>query len=155
MLKNRNAFKTMTYVLNCAFAAGLIMFICMAAGELFVNPQMFRGFLSKPKIWFLIFLESAAWMIPMALLSLPFIWGLKKFKERGAKSIVVCGWAVLGVAAIVVYKTMYFPDEWAFDQITRADITFGWTIPCVMILIANGILSLRYLKFVHDKSVEQ
>lgn len=127
----------------------------MAAGELFVNPQMFHGFLAKPKIWYLIFIESAIWMIPMALLSLPFLWSLKQFKARNAKWIVVNGWAVLGIAAIIAYKTMYFPDGWSFDQITRADITFGWTIPCVMILIANAILSLQYLKFVLCKSSEQ
>lgn len=58
----------------------------------------------------------------------------------------------MGIAAVVAYKTKHFPDEWALDQITRADITFGWTIPCVLILIANGILSLQYLKFIRGKS---
>ncbi len=38
-------------------------------------------------------------MIPMALLSLPFLWSLRKLKESNAKSIVVSGWAVLGIAA--------------------------------------------------------
>lgn len=155
MVKPRNLFKASSYILKCAFAAGLIMFICMAAGELFINPQMFKGFLAKPKIWFLIFLESAVWMIPMALISLPFLWSLRNLKNSKAKPIVISGWATLGIAAIITYKIIYFPNDWAAEKFTRADIVFGWTIPCVIILITNAILSLSYLNSFHHNLSEQ
>lgn len=126
------------------------MFICMAIGELFFDPQMFRGFLSKPRIWFLIFLESAAWMTPMALMSIPFLWSLRTLRENKAKVLVISGWAALGIAAIVTYKTVYFPNNWSTEEFAKADIVFGWTIPCVIILIWNSILSLRYLSSVRS-----
>jgi hypothetical protein len=155
MLKRTTILKAVAYTVRCAFAAGLIMFVCMAAGELFVNPQLFRGFLTKPRIWPLIFLESATWIIPMALLSLPFLWGMRKLKGGTATSVVVGCWAVLGIVAIVTYKAIYDSGEWALDQITKADIMFGWTIPCTVILITNAVLSLQYLEVVRNKSSEQ
>lgn len=148
MSKRTKFLETIIYVLTCAFFAGLIMFVCMAAGEVSVDPQLFRGFLLKPKIWPLIFLESATWMIPMTLLSLPLLWILRQQKESVTTAIVVGGWAVLGIAAIVAYKIIYDPHDWALHQVTRADVTFGWTIPCMVILITNSVLSLQYLNCV-------
>ena len=51
----------------------------------------------------------------------------------------------LGLFAVLAYKEIYYPYNWSLAQLSRADVTFGWTLPCVMILIVNAHFSIGYL----------
>jgi hypothetical protein len=135
-----------TFAMKCSFAGGLIMFLSMAAGEILVSPNLFGGMLEHPKIWPLIFLESAMWLFPCMLLVLPFLKALKKVHPRIATRAIVAGWIAIGFAIIIGYKKTYYPNDWSLEQIRRLDITFGWTIPCAFILVVFVFLSLQYLK---------
>lgn len=119
MFKKEIFFKAAVYIFKCSFASGLIMFVCMAIGEFFINPQLFHGFLLKPKIWPFIFLESAIWMVPMSLLTLPLLWKLKNLKNYIVTTVIIGFWALLGIVAIVTYKLIYYPEGWFLEQATK------------------------------------
>ena len=122
------------------------MFLCMAAGEIFVNPKMFGGFLSQPKVWPFIFLESAAWLIPFMIIALPML-RLLKNSSRGKSILAVSGvWIGVGSLIVIIYKQTYYPGPWELSQLARADITFGWTIPCSLILALFIFFSVKYLE---------
>lgn len=137
-------------ILQCAFMGGLMMFICMAAGEIFVDPQMFGGFLSLPHIWPLIFLESAVWLIPFMAVVLPLLKKLKNVSPLKSASLVAALWIAVGTLVVIGYKLTYYPKNWSLRQIARADITFGWTIPCVLILALFIFFSLKYLEQIRN-----
>ncbi len=151
MFRHTILYNTFAYIVKCALASGFIMFVCMAAGELLVSPELFHDFLNKPKVWPFIFFESAAWMIPMAMLSLLLLWPLRKVNVSIANSVISFSWATIGIVAIVAYKIAYYPEGWSLDQVVSAHITFGWTVPCTLILVVNGVLSEQFLNFVPSK----
>ncbi len=128
------------------------MFLCMAAGELFVDREMFRGFLSKPVIWPLVFLETAVWLLPFMLLIVPLLNRLKKKEPKSAAKIIAASWIVVGLLVATGYNFAYFSSDWSVSQIARPDITFGWTLPYLIILASFIYLSLDYLKSVRRDS---
>jgi hypothetical protein len=140
------AVKDIKFILKCALFAGLIMFVCMAAGELLVDPLLFRGFLSRPRIWPMIFIESATWMIPLLLLFMPVLKKTKKMNPMKARSLIAGGWIAVGTLIVGAYKALYYPNHWELQRIARADITFGWTLPCAIILAGLIVFSLQHLR---------
>jgi len=139
-------FPGIIFAITCSFVGGLIMFICMAAGELFVDPEMFRGFLKKPAIWPWIFIESAIWLMPFLLLIVPLLNCLKAMDPKKAARIISLSWIAVGLVVAVVYKYTYYSGDWSLEQMSRPDITFGWTIPYVIILVTFVYLSQSYVR---------
>jgi hypothetical protein len=133
---------------------GLIMFICMAAGEIFVDSKMFNGFLQRPKIWPMIFVESAVWLIPFMIVVLPVLRKLKNLAAVKSALYIFGLWLTVGVLVIVGYKQTYYSGGWDLKQLARADITFGWTIPCVLILALFIYFSMQYLRVLKAHSTK-
>jgi hypothetical protein len=133
-------------ILQCSFVGGLIMFVCMAVGEIFVNPQMFGAFLSRPSIWPWIFIESAIWLIPFMVIVLPLLKMLRNLPAAKSTAVIAGAWVAVGSLIVIGYKLTYHPDNWDLGQVLRADITFGWTIPCALILVLFIGFSTKYLE---------
>jgi hypothetical protein len=133
------------FTLKCALAGGFIMFICMVAGGLIVNPNLFNNFLLRPQIWHLVFLETAIWLIPFMLFILPIFNRLSKASEKTAKKIVIIGWVTVGVLVALAYKLTYYSSDWSLKLLLRSDIIFGWSIPYTFILVTFVIFSLQYI----------
>jgi hypothetical protein len=139
------------FALTCAFAGGLAMFVCMAAGELFADPEMFRGFLKKPTIWPMIFVESAIWVLPFIFLILPLLNRLKNADPKKASWIISLSWIVVGLFVAIAYKLTYHSSEWSFIQLWRPDIVFGWILPYLLILATFVYLSQTYIKEIREQ----
>jgi hypothetical protein len=137
---------TVSYLAKCIFTGGLVIFVCMAAGELLVNPNMFRGFLGQPHIWPLIFIETAVWAIPCVAISLPLIRALRGFSPRSSAIVVSSIWVAISLIFLGAYNAVYFSGRWSWAELARADMTFGWTIPGLIILVLYIIHSLTYLE---------
>lgn len=131
------------------------MFICMAAGELFVDAEMFRGILRKPEKWPLIFLETAIWLVPFMLLIVPLLNRLKTKKPNSAAWIISLSWVTVGLVVAAGYNFAYFSSEWTISQIWQPNIIFGWTLPYIIILASFIYLSLDYLKNIRSQSLQQ
>ncbi len=132
---------------------GLIMFICMAAGEFFVDPKMFGGFLFRPQTWPWIFIESAIWLVPFMIIVLPLLRRLRGIPAPKSTAIISGGWVTVAILILITYKLTYFPDNWDLNGVARADITFGWTIPCILILASFIGFSLKYLKQIQRRDL--
>ncbi len=122
-----------------AVVGGLAMFICMASGELFVDANMFKGFLKKPGVWPLIFLETAICLAPFLLLAVPVLKRLKNRKTKTAVISVILIWTIVGLTVAAFYKI-------DLRQVTRPDIFFGWTLPFLIILGAFVFFSLQFIR---------
>ncbi|MBC7420133.1 MAG: hypothetical protein H7328_05345 [Bdellovibrio sp.] len=133
------------FSIKCGLIGGLVMFICMAAGELFVNPEMFSGFLRKPRIWPFIFIETAIWLAPFILLVVPLLKRLSTKNPLHAKKVITISWIAVGLTIAIVYKFAYYSSDWSIVEIFRPDITFGWTLPYLIILISFIYLSNDYV----------
>jgi hypothetical protein len=147
-------YPAISFSLRCAVVGGLAMFICMAAGELFVDPEMFRGFLRKPALWPLVFLETTIWLVPFMILIVPLLNRLKTKKPKSAAWIITLSWIAVGLVVAAGYNFAYFSSEWSVSQILRPEITFGWTLPYLVILLLFIYLSLDYLKNIRGLSAQ-
>lgn len=121
------------------------MFICMAAGELIVDPRMFNGFLQKPQIWPFVFIETVVWLIPFMLIIVPALNRLAKFSERNVKLAITLSWISVGLSVACAYKMLYYPGDWSLHGLFRHDIVFGWSIPYTFILVFFIIFSRQYV----------
>ncbi len=147
-------FPAISFSLKCAVLGGMAMFICMAAGELFVDAEMFRGILRKPEKWPLIFLETAIWLVPFMLLIVPLLNRLKTKKPNSATWIISLSWVTVGLVVAAGYNFAYFSSEWTISQIWQPNIIFGWTLPYIIILASFIYLSLDYLKNIRSQSLQ-
>ncbi len=121
------------FIVKCFIASELLMFGSMASRELFFDPNLFSGFLSKPEIWYGIFLETALATLLVCLIG---VWILSwiKFKDRRNFLIASIGtWVLLCSFVVAVYKIFYFPREWKLTSI-EPGLIFGWIIPGVLTL---------------------
>lgn len=121
------------FVLKCLLVSELLMFGSMAAGELFIDPNLFSGFLSKPEIWYGIFLETAIATLPVCLLG---AWILSKSKIQTKRNFLFASlitWLLLCVSVAGLYKIFYFPREWKLTLL-HSGILFGWIIPGILII---------------------
>lgn len=141
-------YPAISFSIKCAIVGGLAMFLCMAAGGLFVDRGMFNDFINKPTIWPLVFFETAVWLLPFMLLIVPLLNKLKSKEPKSAAKIIAVSWIVIGLLVAAGYNYAYFASDWSVSQITRPDVTFGWTLPYLMILVSFVYLSMDYLKTV-------
>ncbi len=138
------------FAIKCSVMGGLIMFFSMAAGEIFVDPEMYNGFLKKPQIWPLIFLESAVWLLPFLLLIIPMLQRLKTLESKHTTIIITASWIGIGLVIAVLYKLTYNPKNWSFAQMGEPNVTFGWTLPYSLILIAFIYFSISYVRKIRE-----
>jgi hypothetical protein len=113
--------------------SGLMMFICMAAGEIFFDRQLFNGFLGRPSIWYRIFLESAIATLPVCLFGLLI---LNRFQFNSRKAFLWAAsavWASLSLLVVLLYKLFDWPRDWHFTLLDPG-LIFGWFVPCLLIL---------------------
>ena len=135
---------TTAFIAKCTFAAQLIMFSCMAAGEILYDENLFRGFLKRPEVWIYILLETAIASLPVCLIGLAVlksgsdIFAAKDETEFAKKSAGV--WITLGLAVIALYRFFYWPREWRLTAVAPG-LIFGWILPCILTLICRSLLS--------------
>lgn len=122
------------FALKCILVSGLIMFASMAVGEIFVDPNLFRGFLGKPQIWYALFIESSIAVLPVCLIGMLILRFVRPKSKEGFLLISSGVWISLGLSILLLYKAFYFPREWRLT-LPGPGILFGWVIPCSLILI--------------------
>lgn len=121
------------FIVKCVFVSCLLMFGSMAVGELFIDPNLFSGFLSKPELWFGIFLETAIATLPVCLLG---TWFLSKVQFQDKRKFLfgsLATWLLLCSLVIALYKIFYFPREWKLTSI-EPGLILGWVAPGILII---------------------
>lgn len=128
-----NRFVKTIFILKCLVASELLMFGSMAAGELFVDPNLFSGFLSKPQLWIGVLLETAVATLPVCFFG-AFI--LSKVNFRSIERFLLASlgvWLALCSSVVALYKIFYFPRDWKLTLL-HPGMLFGWIIPGVLII---------------------
>ncbi len=121
------------FILKCIIASELLMFGSMAAGEFFVDSNLFSSFLSKPEIWYGIFVESAIATFPVCLLGALILSKIRLQNKRNFLLASLGTWLVLCSCVVVLYNIFYFPREWKLTLL-HPGILFGWVIPGILII---------------------
>ena len=129
------------FVIQCLGVRGLVMIISMMAGEVLIHPDLFTGFLSKPHLWVLCFVETSVWLLPVILIA-TFV--LLRYRHLSKitfipLSILTC----TGISFLFLSTSLlvYFPGKnWDLSSF-NAEILFGWGIPLPLILMALIALS--------------
>ena len=96
------------FSIKCAIVGGMSMFLSMAAGGLFIDRGMFNGFINKPKIWPMVFLETAVWLLPFMILIVPLLNRLKTKSPKSAVRIIAVSWVAVGLLVAAGYNFAYF-----------------------------------------------
>lgn len=128
------------FVLKCLLASELLMFGSMAAGEIFIDSNLFSGFLNKPEIWYGIFLETAIATLPVCLLGAWILWKSKIQTRRNFLFASLGTWLLLCLSVVGLYKIFYFPRDWKLTLL-HPGILFGWVIPGVLIIACFVLFS--------------
>ncbi len=121
------------FVGKCLLAAEILMFGSMAAGEVFIDLNLFGGFLTKPEIWYGIFFETAIAVLPVSLSG---TWVLSKVRFQTKRIFLIASlstWLLLCLMVVVFYQIFYFSNEWKVALLHPA-MLFGWIIPGILII---------------------
>ncbi|RYZ92444.1 MAG: hypothetical protein EOP06_04240 [Proteobacteria bacterium] len=138
-MENRKRFSTYAaFFLKAILAASVIMFVCMALGELLYDKNLFSGFLSRPSLWGAVFLETAIATIFMTMIGSLILFHFRFFERKVFAGISAGVWSGLGAALIVVYAHFYWTREWHITAIAPG-LIFGWILP--------GVLFITYLVY--------
>lgn len=130
------------FYLNAVIGASIIMFGCMAAGEIIYDRNLFRGFLGEPSLWVGIFMEtSIATMFMTVIGSLILYWFRSLRKDVFARVSAVV-WCSLGLILIALYSHFYWTREWHLTAIAPG-LVFGWILPGLLSIIYFVSLSLK------------
>lgn len=122
------------------------MLICMALGELVVRADLFGGFLYKPSVWLGVILEMIFWLacsLPIVLVTMNIA---RRLPNPWAIRLALGVWPFLGGVIVLTYWLSFGGKSLSFEFFTRADVAFGWTIPCALILVFYSAISRDYLK---------
>lgn len=128
-----NQFVKTVFVLKSLLAAELLMFGSMAFGELFIDPNLFSGFLNKPSLWVGVLLETAIATLPVCFIG---SWILSKVSFQSMRNFLLASsgvWLLLCSSVVVVYKVLYFARDWKITLL-HPGILFGWIIPGILII---------------------
>lgn len=134
------------FTFQSVLTAMLIMFFCMAAGELLYDGTLFRGFLRRPEIWPAILSETAVASLLFCQLGLFLLRKLlelnpaKNESDFLKKSVLV--WCGTGLALVMLYWFAYWPREWRLTTVA-AGLFFGWILPGTVTIAAWTHLSRR------------
>jgi hypothetical protein len=135
---------TAAFITKCTLTAQLIMFTCMAAGEILYDANLFRGFLKRPEIWIYILLETAMASVPVCLTGFSILKSGSDFLSAKdethftKKAAIV--WLSLGLIVIALYKIFYWPREWRLTAVAPG-LIFGWILPCSLTLLCWSFFS--------------
>jgi hypothetical protein len=110
-------FTRFRFILKCMFISGFLMFVSMAAGEIFVDNNLFSGFLHRPSIWHGIFLESGIATFPVCLIGLFALGRVRTASKKTFLAISLAIWMLLGSAIIALYKIFYWSRDWHLTAI--------------------------------------
>jgi hypothetical protein len=141
------------FVLKCALIGGLMMLLSMAAGEIFVSPNLFGGFIHQPLMWLMILFESAMWLMPFLVVGVLLLRRLKGVSKKVMAMSAAGLWAAFGTFIVITYKVSYFPEDWGFQSILKAEVIFGWLIPCLLIWMFFTWFSVQYLVQMRQRSM--
>lgn len=128
-----NRFVKAVFVLKCLLASELLMFGSMAAGEIFIDPNLFSGFLTKPLLWGGVLLETAIATLPVCFVGAWILWKVNFEYRRNFFMASLGVWLVLCSSVVVLYKIFYFPREWKLTLL-HPGILFGWVFPGILII---------------------
>lgn len=135
-----NRFPKTLFILKSLLASELLMFGSMAAGEIFIDSNLFSGFLRRPEIWHGIFLETAIATLPVCLLGAWILWKIKIYSKQSFLFVSLGTWLVLCFSVVGLYKIFYFPRDWKLTLL-HPGILFGWVIPGILIIACFVLFS--------------
>ena len=132
--------KLMPYLVY-SFVGGGVMLVAMLLGEYFHGP-IFYGFSQKPHLWFLCFLETIVWVVPLTGLA-AFIFS--RFPGVTGVRLIALSmgfWISLSTCVFLIYQ-LYSDSRlppWSEANITLPYV-FGWYIPGVITIALFSLLS--------------
>lgn len=116
------------FVLKSVLAASLIMFLCMAIGELFYDKNLFSGFLHRPTLWTAIFFETGVATILMTTIGALVLYQFRDKTKKQFLSVAALTWLLLDVLLISAYSYFYWTRDWHITKIAPG-LIFGWILP--------------------------
>ena len=127
--------------LSKALVAGLlIMFVCMASGELLYDSHLFSGFLTRPKLWIGIFFETTVAVTLMGIVASPVLYRFRFSTRRHFIVVSTLTWIALGCALVGLNSHFYWTREWHLTAIAPG-LFFGWFLPGLLTVICFVWLS--------------
>lgn len=144
-MKNRNRFSTYAaFYLKAILAASIIMFACMALGELLYDNNLFSGFLTRPSLWGAVFFETAIATILMTAIGSVILFRFRTYQRKVFVGISAGVWCGLGTALIILYSYFYWTREWQITAIAPG-LIYGWILPGFIFItyLVSSSLSLR------------
>ncbi len=147
-MKTRFSIYTL-FFLKAVSAASVIMFTCMALGELVYDKNLFSGFLSKPFLWVGVFLETSIATILMTAMGALILSYFRFLSKKAFASISAIVWCLLGILLIALYNYFYWKRDWHLTEIAPG-LMFGWILPGVLSIIYFVSLSLDLRQMPRD-----
>lgn len=130
------------FVVKSVSTATVVMFLCMAMGELFFDKNLFSGFLQKPSLWALIFIETCVAAVPMTVLGALFLYRFRLAIKKKFVLASVTTWLSLSALLVGLYAHFYWTREWYLTSMAPG-LIFGWILPGTLTLICFVRFSLK------------
>ncbi len=141
------------FFLKAVFIATVIMFGCMALGEIFYDKNLFSGFLRSPMLWVGIFLETSAATVSMTTIGAIILYRFRFLDKNLFARISAAVWCLLGIVVIALYSHFYWTRDWHITAMAPG-LVFGWILPGLLSVICFVWLSLDLRTITEDSSAE-
>lgn len=137
------------FILKAILVASLIMFGCMALGEIFYDRNLFSGFLGKPLLWAGVFLETSVATILLAAVGALILYRFRFLSQKLFAGVSLAVWCLLDLILIVLYGHFYWEREWHITAMTPG-LIFGWILPGLLTLVCFVALSFDLRQISRD-----
>jgi hypothetical protein len=130
------------FFLKAVFSALVIMFGCMALGELTYDAKLFSGFLKRPSLWVGILEETFIATLLMTALGACILHRFRFSSRRVFIRVSAFVFCLLGLILIALYSHFYWTRDWHITAMAPG-LIFGWFLPGLLTVISFVSFSLH------------